>query len=561
MERLASRHSLDPLLRSLSDVLQAVLGRPSNPINQDLRNFFHNLDSFLQRSLAPASHELPQQKPKLYVTSRQGKLALEELYEHGNVIFLTGNDTNDRTSEPRWRTSFQVLLQEYDAYVSALHSDRSTAKLLQAVDNLRASWSEFVDVGLGMGVADAKHKLQSKEEILRDLVGWFIPRMGTLFLRLIPIPRLEFRTGKVEGALQFGFAGAGSVEVTSDFFPDCVVLRSWNEIKVDIVPASEGMEDNSRSVRTSTSNRIHIHVEGVRFSAHDIGYFVRYHSRWLWAEYVDRGLLSIDVGRSLAGGLGIDIELEIESPAEPIAQDDHGGQHPLPFRVVAVKSSLPSLTFTLSKSKHYIINKLFVQPLAGPLVSKIVTELLEEQLRKALVDLAAVWEEVKVDVRQKRGEEDEGSKEGWARDYVEAGVKRIIDLLRVNDEEHETHTRLTKRGFVHTRTRVNSRDQGVASAEHEHDQEEEIEETIIAVGAGAQLLRDKVGACDDDSEDTRPLLGGVVEEVADRAQAVVNKPRDGISTIEQAEGRRKKRVRFEEIQVRDRGWRSNAFDI
>jgi hypothetical protein len=271
--------------------------------------------------------------------------------------------------------------------------------------------------------------------------------------------------------------------------------------------------------------------------------------------------VSVDVGHSSAEGLGIDIELEIDSPGDPITQDDHGDQDSLPFRVVAVKSSLPGLTFTLSKSKHYILNKLFVQPLAGPLVAKIVTELLEEQLRKVLEDLAVAWEEVRVDVRRKGGQEDGESKEGWTKDHVEAGVRKIIDLLRGDDEERDTHTRLTKRGFVHSRTRVNpTRDQDLGvSADHEHDecdQGEEVEETVIAVRAGAQLP----GTCDDNKTDTRPLLEDAVEEVADRTQTVVDETLDAISTAERMR-RRKKRVRFEEIQVKDRGWRSTAFEI
>jgi Family of unknown function (DUF5923) len=570
LERFASGRSLDPLLRSISDIVQDVLGPSSNPLNTDLRNFFHDLDTFLQRALAPfpppSSSRKSPEKPDLYVSSRGGKHALKDLYEHGSVIFITGNATTDgQNGKPKWRTSFQTLLNEYDAYIGALQSDRSTAKFIRSVDNLCASGSDFLELGLALGVTGAKRKMTSKEEIVRGLVGWFIPRMGALFLRFVPIPRVEFQTGKVEGALEFGFAGAG-VGVKSDLLPDSVVVRSWNEIRVDNLPGSEGLDDDgNHGIRTSSSNRIHIHVDGVRFSAHNVGYFIRYNGQWPWVEYIDQGLVSVDVGHSSTGGLSVDIELEINSPAEPIAEDYHGEQDLLPFRVFAVKSSIPGLTFRLSRSKHYILNKLFVQPLAGPLVSKIVTDLLDQQMRRALVGLGESWRNVKGEVENKRKQRENDSNEGWMEDYVEAVVKNAVELLR-GDEEFETHTRVTMKGLVHTSTRADVvHDQGM-SAEHEHVQEED--ETVVAIGAGAQLFPDQAGAYDEDN--TRPTSEVVVEEVVERVRVVVNGTREVVEgvaevreEVERAERRRRQRVRFEGIHSEndEGGWRSSAFDL
>jgi len=487
---------------------------------------------------------------------------LEELYERGSTIFLTDYTTStDLHAKPKWRTSFQELLHEYDAYVSALHSDCSTAKLIGSVDKLYGSVSDFL--GLGTSVAGAKRKTQFKEEIAKDLVGWAIPHMGKLLLRLVPIPRLEFRSGKVEGALEFGSAGAGVVEVESELVPDSVVLRSWNEIRVDTVPASGEMHDESRGVRASSSNRIHIHVKGVRFSAHDVGYFVRYNRKWPWAGYVDQGLISIDVGHASTGGLGIDIELEcnshLESDSHPerIVEDDHGDQQSLSFRIAAVKFSLSGLTFTLSKSKHYILNKLFVQPLAGPLVSKIVTGMLEEQVSKALTGFTETWKEVMREVKNKR---ERMNDDDWM-DYVDAVAKKAAKSLRKEDDELETHTRVTMKGMVHTRANV-ARDQDTP-ARHEHVQEEE---TVVAVGAGEQLFPDKVGAYGED--EARSSSEAVAGNVIDGAQAVVIETLEaagGVTEfrkeVENVQWKRKKRVRFEGIHADDRGWGSAAFDL
>jgi hypothetical protein len=363
------------------------------------------------------------------------------------------------------------------------------------------------------------------------------------------------------GALEFGFLGAGVVEVNSELVPDSVVLKSWNETKVDVVPASEELDNGGRSIRTSSSSRIHIHVEGLRFSAHNVGYFIRYNTQWPFVEYVDQGLVSVDVGRCSTGGLSADIELEIDSPAhvQPIAEDDCGDQDLSPFRVVAIKLSLSGLTFKLSKTKHYVLNKLFVQPLAGPLVSKIVTGVLEEQMNKALVGLADGWGEVRAEVERKR--QRRGGNEGWMGDYVEAATEVVTRFLREEDGKSETHTDVTMKGLVHTRANVG--DDHDTSTRHHHVEEE----TVIAVGTGAQLFPDKAGPYGEDGATLS--LEDAVGEVRNEVQVMFdNETREGANNggevreeVEQAERRRTKRVRFEEIHREDGGWRSAAFNI
>jgi hypothetical protein len=562
LERLASGHSLDPLLRHISDAIQDLLKFSSCPSN-DLRNFFRDLDAFLRTALAPSpspssSHRLPHQQDNLYITSRSAKHVLEALYERGSVIFSTGDAAADgQYHKQKWRASFRALLNEYDAYASALQSDHSTSKFTRSINKISASGSDLLELGHGVGVAGARRRMQPKEQIVRDLVGWVVPRVGKLLLRLLPIPRLEFRSGRVMGALEFGIIGEGVVKVESELVPDSVVLRSWNEMKVDIVPASEELDNGGRSFRTSSSSRIHIHVEGLRFSAHNVGYFVRYNTRWPWVEYVDQGLVSVDVGRFSTGGLNADIELEIDSPVRPAAKDDRGDQDPLPFRVVAVKLSLSGLTFTLSKSKHYVLNKLFVQPLAGPLVSKIVTRVLEEQMEKALASLADAWGQVKTEVERKR--QRVGNNKGWMGEYVETVTNVVARLLCDDDSKPEAHTNVTTRGLVHRRANVG--DDHDTPTGRDHIQEE----TVVAVGAGAQLFPDKAGAYGEDGA-TLSLddAGGVVNEV----QAMFNnETREGVNSggevregVERTERRPKKRVRFEEVHRGD-SWRSAAFNI
>jgi hypothetical protein len=199
-------------------------------------------------------------------------------------------------------------------------------------------------------------------------------------------------------------------------------------------------------------------------------------------------------------------------------------------------------------------------------VSKIVTELLEEQMRKALVGLAVAWGEVKGEVGS-RQEKREQSNEGLMADYVEVGVKKVVALFREEDEEVETHTRVTTKGLVHTSTPADvDHDQGTSD---EHDREQQEEETAVAIGAGAQLFPDKAGAYGEN--DARPSVADVVVgEVVDGAKVVADETLEVIDSVaevreevERAERRRKKRVRFEEICSGDDygGWRSAVFNL
>lgn len=76
-------------------------------------------------------------------------------------------------------------------------------------------------------------------------------------------------------------------------------------------------------------------------------------------------------------------------PAEPL------------FRVVDVSVAVRGLRFRLDQSRHWILNKLFLQPLAGPVVARLVKQAVEEKVRQGLDVLALSLGEVVRDAKIK----------------------------------------------------------------------------------------------------------------------------------------------------------------
>ncbi|PPQ93758.1 hypothetical protein CVT25_008138 [Psilocybe cyanescens] len=79
------------------------------------------------------------------------------------------------------------------------------------------------------------------------------------------------------------------------------------------------------------------------------------------------------------------------------------------FRVVDVSVAIRGLRFRIDQSRHWILNKLFLQPLAGPVVARLVKQAVEEKVRQGLDVLALGLGEVVKDAKL-RGEARRGDR-------------------------------------------------------------------------------------------------------------------------------------------------------
>ncbi|KAJ2918964.1 hypothetical protein MD484_g1432, partial [Candolleomyces efflorescens] len=92
------------------------------------------------------------------------------------------------------------------------------------------------------------------------------------------------------------------------------------------------------------------------------------------------------------------------------------------FQVVDVKVHLGGVDVQLEQSRHWILNKLFVQPLAGPTVSELVKYSLQQKVRDLLGNLAVGLKRVSVDAeahKMARKEREKRTRANQRREWVE----------------------------------------------------------------------------------------------------------------------------------------------
>ena len=625
------------------------------PAKGPLRAYFARIGAYLDKGLDDPG----------WVMSKEGAEILEGLFEDGveligivgDSVVEVGEDVSPETDQTlrmdedirvQFRKDFKNFMEEAEAYVSAVENDKTTMQIFRALDTLGDDLAGLLQKGrYGFdGLGGWTHWL-----------GWATPRLMRILPRgAIPIPSVEIKTKNLEGGLYAlfvqGLAGGeeGEGSFRTKLIPDEVVLKEWTEVRIDMAERERPLAVPASKPGVQTTSRVHIHMDGVRAKVEGMSYYFKYFGGLF--DYEDEGLLSVDVGmNSLHSGLGADIEVEIESSSVEFDTGDipeimieyeelieHSGNRdiqeavassgsgvrlereiitnvdspPEPlFHVVDVKIALSGLKFKINKSRHWILNKL-LQPLAGPVIARVVRQALEDKVRLGLHDLALSLGAVAKDAKQK-GEirrarersrlvqEDPASGKGLAEEDVVEGPREFLtdwwsailqkgpmvlgyDIQKNGDKVADdgqgkvvgtnTRTEATMKGIIHSSTTktteqpkatpvmvynkasrsmkiVNHDIEERGSSSHSED------ETVVAVGGGAQLFPGKGG--DPDHEDQQSLL----ESVRDSAKKVVNEVVEGLDeageAIERIEDRWEGRKKAEERSSET--WKSDAFEF
>ena len=291
-----------------------------------------------------------------------------------------------------------------------------------------------------------------------------------------------------------------------------------------------------------------------------------------------------------------DIITNVDSPPEPL------------FHVMDVKVALSGLKFKIGKSRHWILNKL-LQPLVGPVIARVVRQALEDKIRLGLRNLALSLGAVAKDAKQK-GEirrakersrlvqEDPASGKGLLEEDVVEGPREFLtdwwsavlqkgpmvlgyDIQngdKVGDgqgkvvEETNTRTEATMKGIVHSsNTKTTEQPKGTpvmvynkASRSMEivnhdiegRDSSSHSEETVVAIGGGAQLFPGKGGNGHEGQQ-------GLLEGVRKSAKKAVNEVAEGLDeageAIERLEDRWGERKQAEKRSSET--WKSDAFEF
>ncbi|PPQ78792.1 hypothetical protein CVT26_005699 [Gymnopilus dilepis] len=343
----------------------------------------------------------------------------------------------------KFKTDLRTLVDELEAFIAAVENDKSTMAVVRTFAALEADLTDLI--------RQEAEKRISAATSWASWLGWAIPRILSLVpSSALPIPSLEVRTSTIEAALRPLYArGVGRTSLLStSLIPDEVVLKEWTEMRIDMAdeePESHAENDRLQNPDVQSTSRLRMHIDGVRAKLEGMGYYFSYIGSLV--GYEDEGVLSVDVGmEGVHKGLEVDFEVEVENgnternqptkvgvPTVPVpeivVEDADVGQasqsgvkgesngevmradmngeimgeivpaEPL-FRVVDVSVATHGLHFKIDQSKHWIINKLLVQPLAGPVVGKLVKSALEDKVKTLLESLAQGLGEVLREARR-----------------------------------------------------------------------------------------------------------------------------------------------------------------
>lgn len=293
------------------------------------------------------------------------------------------------------------------------------------------------------------------------------------------------------------------------------------------------------------------------------------------------------------------------------------------FRVFRVHVDVRGMKFRFDKSRHWILNKVFVRPFAGPVMGNMAKSVLEERLHKGLEAMsrgaALVLMEAKERAINRRVRAmAENKRKPVGADSEEDGKMKISDvyaaLLERGPEifayytdqgpaHTETHAETTGRGIVYSRQTHTQVQQPVASgsmvipppaltddegnledpsllreegamrypagADQVHGVGEETKEVTVTVGTGAQLFPGKGGPYGA-PKDTGTAGNGLAKDVRRGAEGMLRDIKEGTEQVtdeagrvkreyENAKGKERRKMRRGGAGVGD--WWSPAFDL
>ena len=549
LERSASGTSLDPLLAGLRSFIRHLTTDPPE-VNAVLQEFFKDLGGWFDNAI---------NQPE-YVTSAESTSSLQDLFTRSQAL-ITDPDVAGPSQDIYNITSLT------SSFTTDLSHDRALTRLTNVLDSISVDAK-----GLRQDALTAPGKW--REEFWRDLVEWVVPKVLKV-LTGVPIPRVEYMDPNVDLALDsflltsanVGVGGAGT-SGTASFAPDHVELQNWSEVSLD--------KDDKTDPPTLTKTSARVHVDGLRASAKTVGYYLRYKGWW---GYSDEGILDVSIGGVNTDGLAVDVDLETNSdawwPSLPLDDAEPDPDRPA-FVVTSVHTTIPWLSLDFFKSKHWFLNKLFVRPmLTGSVGKKVLGGIIEGQVKSCLEMLEGMLRRVlrgtEKKVKARVGDRDrdrEGHVEGpkW-QDYWEALLEEISPSEDVDEDEKEqkspnleSNVTATLKGIIHTTT----------SQPKPQTSSSPPSETVLAVGAGAQLFPHKGGPY---KEPPAPSAAQVtreaMDEVMEAAEGAVNATKGmvesavGIRTQmrEDVEDAGERFGERESAERRRSGWRSSVFDL
>jgi len=510
LERAASNYPLDPLIQTLRACVEDFVGSLAS---SGLTEYFSDFGNWINKSLN--DHK--------YSASRAGRQKIDELYDRGRALF---------SEDTKFGQDLRSFFRLAEGFLNGILHDHATTRVVRAIDKLSTD----------SVILFQEQPYQVGRELRRDLFFWLLPRFLRI-IRSLPMPRVEFINDAVEIALDS--IVLNSPTTLRSLMPDSIHITNYNDLHIT------QYDDPHRK------NIVRVHVEGLRMVIQDLEYYLQYKGL---INYEDEGLVSIYAGDDRGQGLNFDVDLEFNTDIDP-TKVDYG------FKVLKVHTAVSGLHFSINESKHWIFNKVLLQPLAGPVVRKTFERIASTYVRDGLEAISRIVADIERDATEAAAP---GAKPDF-NSYWSAALRRLSSQTqhpsphpgepREYAPKVTTHTEATLKGIVHT-TETEPASNGDAAGEPEV--------ATMAIGVAPQILpgkaitpanrtdklaqegRNVIEEVEGAVEQTKKTAKGVAESVPDESEA-----RAVYDNTKKRAGER----RNAEILDRNDGWRSDAFDL
>ncbi|KAF9650948.1 hypothetical protein BDM02DRAFT_3184891 [Thelephora ganbajun] len=453
LERFASGNSLDPLIRTLRACVQDLV---SSLAGSGLTEYFADFGSWVDQSL---------NDPK-YSVSRAGHQKVDDLYERGHTLF---------SEDTEFGQDIRSLFRLAEDFLHGISQDRTTNWVIGAMDKLSADSANLFQ----------EQPYRVGRELRRDLFFWLLPR----FLRIIrnlPMPRVEYINDGVEVALDSIVLNSSTT--LRSLMPDSIHIINHNDLHI------------TQHDDPYCKNFVRVRVEGLRMAIQDLEYYLQYKGL---IGYEDEGFISIDVGDDRGQGLSFDIDLEFNTDIDP-TKVDYG------FKVLKVHTAVSGLRFSINESKHWILNKVLLQHLAGPVVRKTFEHVASGCIRDGLEAISRIAAEI----------------ERGAAETVAPGLRpdfnhywsAALKCLHFLSQHHSPHPGESPEYAPEVTTRTEATLRGIVRTTETEpvsngDAAEESEVTTMAVGVTPQILPGKAVTSASRTDELAHEARNVIEEV------------------------------------------------
>ncbi|GAA5902198.1 uncharacterized protein JCM6883_001326 [Sporobolomyces salmoneus] len=545
--------SLSPLVTAFESTLSHFASSNPESTSHALLELAQTFDDFISSSLLTPH----------YLASSQAHRTINALYDDFSKL---------REDQPRFFHDLQRFLREVLAVIERISQDPYLGRFLSSTVDAAGAIENYGEVAGAKAIESASGA--GIGAFWGDIVEWIVPRILGM-VKEIAIPRIEFSSPQVSGALEFpsllstSFVPAEFTIKNATFLTYLPTLgQSHQDLPISHSSFSSHTtrrESKSFFERTSYASKTSLDVKGMEFEILDVGYFVKLNTGipCCFSTITESGLLDLRFGTTSegeGGGGGFEFSLDTTSLESQVERD-----HRLFTMLPSSQVSLQHFDIRLHESQHPWL-AWFLRPLLKTTVRKAI----EVEMRKVVIeqgDRLGEWAyrvkekkrlvEEEAEARGNRRQKDEAGGRVW--NWIKAVWWTITEEEDGSEEEVEGAEGEENR---QTGTTLHLNRHGLAvDLPHSVDEDQDGKGAMVGIGTEGVVIPKGEASIPVPPGEERIGIVEEVNEAVESGRTALRNTWDVAGNIGEASEEWREDVDQEREKYEKQGWRSDAFDL